>query len=306
MMNHLGLMETFVVVVQAGSFSQASRRLGVSRAIVSRHILQLEDHIGARLFNRTTRAISSTEAGQKYFSFCTRVLEEIKGAEDDLRNDQKEIKGTLRVSVPASFGTFYIAPAVHAFTAKYPGIHVSLILCDPAPQATDLFENGFNIAIRLSDIQASSVICRRIGKAPWALCATNKYLAANPPIEHPRDLKKHNCLNLVQYAPDNIWRFVGSREETIKISGTLSSNNATILKSAVLQGDGVSILPLYACHDELRQGFLKPLLRGYAVSPERPINIFYANRRFLPDKLKLFVEFISKWLKERDAEISSV
>lgn len=301
-MNHLRLMETFVGVVRTGNFSLTARQLGVSRAIVSRHIQQLENHIGARLLNRTTRVVSVTEVGQEYYEFCTRLIDEIDGLETTLRKGRSEAKGLLKLSVPASLGISAIGRAVIDFCEAYPAIRVSLVLSDPAPFARDLFENGQDVVIRLSEIQAASVVRRKIGMSRWIICASPAYLASHPPLVDPSELLQHNCLAHLQYARDDVWHLrSGEREYAIKTSGTITTNNGLILKNAALAGRGISILPSYVCDDELQSGTLVPVLPAFHVHPDKPIYIFYADRHFVPRKIKLFVEFIAQWLEAKAA-----
>ena len=299
-MNHLRLMETFVGVVRTGNFSVTARRLGMSRAIISRHIRQLEEHIGARLLNRTTRVVSVTEVGQEYYELCTRLIEEIDGLEAGLRRSRSEAKGLLKLSVPASLGVSAIGAAVMDFSEAYPGIRVSLILSDPAPYARDLFENGQDVVIRLSEIQAGSVVRRKIGTSRWIICASPAYLATHPPVHEPSDLQRHNCLSHLQYGRDDVWRLRREgRDYRVKTSGTVTTNSGLILKNAALAGGGVSMLPSYVCHKELQSGALVTMLPAYRVHPEKPIYVFYADRRFVPRKVKLFVEFIAQWLEAK-------
>jgi DNA-binding transcriptional LysR family regulator len=305
-MNHLRLMETFVGVVRTGNFSATARQLGVSRAIVSRHIQQLEEHIGARLLNRTTRVVSVTDVGQEYYEACTRLIEEIDGLETNLRRGRSEAKGVLKLSLPASLGVSAIATAAMDFSEAYPGIRVSLVLSDPAPHARDLFENGHDVVIRLSDIQAGSVVRRKIGTSRWIIGASPAYLATQPPVLEPADLQRHNCLSHLQYARNDVWRLrCDGRDYAIKTSGTITTNNGLILKNAALAGRGISMLPSYVCHDELQSGALVRVLPAYHVHPEKPIYVFYADRRFVPRKIKLFVDFIAQWLGAKSMQLAT-
>lgn len=295
-MDRLRVMESFVTVMRSGNFSGAARRLGVPRSVVAKHVSLLEEHLGARLFHRTTRVMTPTDAGLEYFEVASRVIDELEEREGEIRKSQEEASGLLRILVPSSFGQIYFPDALLAFTAQHPHVRISLTLSDAAPQPLELYEGGFDVAIRLSDMQSSSVVGRRIGALRWVLCATPDYLANSPEILAPQDLQRHTCLVHTRHSPDSIWRFRAEREHHVKISGFLSSNNAFVLKHATLAGKGICILPEYVCHREIADGSLVLLLNELAVVPERSIYVLYADRRHLPRRVSLFASFIAKWL----------
>jgi DNA-binding transcriptional LysR family regulator len=297
-MDRIRLMQTYVAVMRSGSFSAAARQLGVSRAIVSKHILQLEEHFGARLLNRTTRSLRPTEIGIEYFEFCQRMLTDLDDMELGLRSRQREARGLLKVLVPSSLGLLFIGPAVHEFTAQHPQMRISLLLSDTPPGASDLFEMGMDMVICLSEVADSSVVARCIGRIPWVACATPEYLARHPALRQPSDLKEHCCLVHLRHAPDDVWRFRLDDDQTasIKVSGWMSSNNAVLLREAVLAHRGVAFLPEYVCYQDLRQGRLRRVLKQFQAEADRPLYILYPHRRFLPWKTQLFVDFLAGWM----------
>ncbi len=297
-MNRLRMMESFVSVVRCGNFSAAAHRLGIPRSVVSKHISLLEQHLGARLFNRTTRLMSPTEAGLEYFEIASRTIEELERRENEIRKSQQQASGLLKVLVPSSLGLVYFSDAIRSFAELHPHVRISLALSDYAPQAQDLYEGGIDVAIRLSEIQSGSLIARRLGVLRWVLCAAPSYVATTPAITEPPDLKQLNCLVHTGHSPDRVWRFCGEREFHVRVSGSLSSNNAFILRNATLSGKGVAILPEYVCFSELNTGELIALLPALTVVPERPVYVLYADRRFLPRRVQLFVDFISDWLTQ--------
>jgi DNA-binding transcriptional LysR family regulator len=297
-MDRIRLMQTYVTVMRSGSFSAAATHLRVSRAIVSKHILQLEEHIRARLLNRTTRSLVPTEIGIEYFESCQRLLTELEEMELGLRRRQREARGLLKVLVPTSLGLLFIGSAVQRFTAQHPQIRMSLLLSDAPPGPSDLFEKGMDLVVCLSEVTDSSVIARCIGRIPWLACATPKYLASHPAIRAPSDLKNHSCLVHLRHAPDDIWHFkLGNGQKTsIKVSGWMSSNNAVLLREAVLAHRGVAFLPEYVCYQDLRQGRVRRVLAEFQAEADRPLYILYPHRRFLPWKTQLFVEFLAGWM----------
>ncbi|MCC6776491.1 MAG: LysR family transcriptional regulator [Hyphomicrobiales bacterium] len=299
-MDRIRLMQTYVAVMRSGSLSAAAGHLGVSRAIVSKHILQLEEHIGARLLNRTTRSLGPTEIGIEYFEFCQRLLTDLEEMELGLRRRQREARGLIKVLVPSSLGLLFIGPAVQEFTAQHPQMRISLLLSDTPPGASDLFEMGMDLVMCLSEVADSSVIARCIGRIPWVACATPKYLASHPAIREPGDLKHHSCLVHLRHAPDDIWHFKLGNDQraSIKVSGWMSSNNAVLLREAVLVHQGVAFLPEYVCYQDLRQGRLRRVLAEFQAEADRPLYILYPHRRFLPWKTQLFIEFLAAWMAE--------
>jgi DNA-binding transcriptional LysR family regulator len=305
-MDRIRLMQTYLAVMRSGSFSAAAGHLGVSRAIVSKHVIQLEEHIGARLLNRTTRSLRPTEIGIEYFEFCQRMLTELEETETGLRRRQREARGLLKVLVPSSLGLLFIAPAIREFTDRHPQMRISLLLSDTPPQASHLFEMGMDLLLCLQEVADTSVVARCIGHIPWMACATPEYLARHPPIREPKDLKQHSCLVHLRHAPDDVWHFkVGDDSKcAIKVSGWISSNNAVVLREAVRAHRGIAFLPEYVCYQDLREGRLRRVLSEFQAEADRPLYILYPHRRFLPWKTQLFVDFLAGWMNLRCSDVT--
>lgn len=299
-MDRFRAMETFVAVVKYGGFSAAANQLGTSRAIISKRVQDLEAELGARLFNRTTRTVALTNVGQEYCDFCQRILDEIKQSDASIRNIQSEPEGPIKILVPNAFGLIYISPSILAFNKSYPRVSVSLTLSDSISESSDFFESGFDVIIRLSEVRSSSVIGRKLGMIRWELCASPDYIKnTSKKIRTPADLRHHNCLVHTRHAPDNIWRFRMDTESTVKVTGSLSTNSAFVLRNAALAGQGVTILPAYVCNKDLKQRKLVRLLPKYRVLPDRPLQILYPDRRYVPWRVRLFVRFLSDWLTKQ-------
>lgn len=291
-MDLLKTMQTFVRVANAGSFAAASEQLGVSRANVSKQLQELETHLGARLFNRTTRRLGFTHIGLEYHAFCTRILAEIGEENEVIAHLQREPRGTLKLMAPKSFGNFGLAPAIVDFMARFPDINISMHLSDDSLNTRDLIENGFDLAVRLAPVKESTIVARRIGALQWIICASPAYLAKRGAPRTPNELSAHNCLVHMKSAPDGIWRFIGpGKEKRIKVGGSLSMNSAPGLRTAVLRGLGIALLPAYCIVDDLRKGRLVEVLPSYQV-PERPMFIVYPHRRQLPTKVRVFIDFM--------------
>lgn len=296
-MDRLTLMETYATVVRLGSLSRAADVISVSRALVSRRIMQLEEHLGTNLLVRSTRKFILTEAGQNYYDFCVKTLGQIEEVEFGLRKRQVDLAGTLRIVAPGTFGMLYLGRAVDEFIQRYPEIRVSMNLSDIGAKSNDLLEGTVDVAFWLSDLETSSAITRRISYVSWTACASPSYLARSAPARTPADLTKHACLVHSWHAPDDIWHFRRERETAVRVHGPLVATNAFVLLEATLLGRGVSVLPTYVCHEQIRDGRLVKLFPDYEIMPVRPLHILFSNKKRLPSRIRLFVDFISGWLR---------
>src|SRR5581483_10313746 len=258
-MDRFRTMESFVRVARAGSFTIAANQLGFSRALVSRHIGDLETRLGVKLINRTTRSLNLTEEGTAYLSFCEQMQRQIEANEHALARTRIEPSGTLKVAAPKSFGAVHVADALIDFAQAQPHLRVSLILDDVSfRRGYDFVERGLDVAVRISSARNSSVVEHKIGEVEWVLCASSDYLArAGRPVR-PADLMSHACLiHAGVAANDRIWRFEGPRGETaVKVNDAFSSNSALALRKAARAGLGIALVPRYCVADDLANGAL--------------------------------------------------
>jgi DNA-binding transcriptional LysR family regulator len=291
-MDRLKAMETFVRVVREGSFAAASDQLGLSRAIVTKHVMQLEKQLGARLINRTTRRFSVTDIGQKYFDFCVRVLGEMAEQDAMVTRLQEEPRGALKVLAPKSFGSLYLGNIISEFMALYPEIQISLMLSDASMHALDLVEHGFDLAIRLSAPSDSSLVARRIGALQWVLCASPAYLAANGEPAVLGDLADHKCLLHTKHG-DGVWHFQSAQgEQPVKVTGAMVTNSVMVLHQVTLNGMGIALLPTYCIGPDLSRGLLRQVLGDYA-GPHESIYALLPHRHLMAAKIRLFVDFVA-------------
>jgi DNA-binding transcriptional LysR family regulator len=298
-MDRLKAMETFVRVVKEGSFAGAADQMGLSRAIVTKHVMQLEKQLGARLINRTTRRFSVTEIGKDYVAFCQRMLEQMSEQDALIDRLQEEPRGELKVLTPKSFGSLYLGNIVSDFMALYPDIHVTLILSDTSMRYLDLIENGFDLAIRLTSHVDSSLMARRIGALRWVPCASPDYLMRHSAPNSPADLADHNCLLHTKHA-DGIWRFAGqgkAAETTVKVQGPIATNSVMVLRQVALNGKGIALLPTYCIGPDLADGSLRQVLPQHA-GPDEAIYVMFPHRQLVPTKIRLFIDFIAERIKE--------
>jgi DNA-binding transcriptional LysR family regulator len=296
--DRLKTIESFIRIVKTGSFSAAARQLGISRALVSRHVTSLEKRLGARLLNRTTRRVNLTEAGERYVDFCQRIIAEMQEQESSLTRLQNEPRGSLKVIAPKSFGSLDLGDAVTSFAGKHPGIQVRLILEDFSFRSYDFVENDLDVAVRTAPLRDSGLIARKIGTLRSFLCAAPAYLARHGEPRAPLDLRHHDCLaHINRYPDEHVWRFRGPKGLiAVKIHGPFSSNSALVLRKAALAGLGIALLPAYCVGKDLRTNAVRELLPDFPA-PERPIYVVYPPGGRVPEKVRCFVEFLAGWFR---------
>jgi DNA-binding transcriptional LysR family regulator len=297
-MDRLAAMESFVRVVARGRFTAAAEDLRLSRAMVSKHIQNLEEHLGARLLNRTTRKVSLTEVGRVYHERCAQILADITETESAVGALQAKPRGRLRVNAPVSFGTLHLAALVVDYMAAYPEVTVELTLND---RIVDLIEEGYDLAVRIARLADSSLIARRLAAGRAVVCASPVYLEQHGRPQHPNDLVNHNCLGYSYGLAGGEWRFDGPEgPASVRVQGNLEANNGDALRAAALRGAGVALLPSFIVGADLAAERLVPLLPGYRV-PEFAIHVVYPPGRHLSAKVRSFVDFLVPRCGERPA-----
>lgn len=299
-MDRLRTMQSFVEVAASGSFSAAAERLGTSRALITKHVVDLERRLGARLINRTTRKISLTEVGQNYVVFCKTMLEELERQDQAIVQSHSAPHGPIRVIAPKSFGGIHMSSAVADFAVAHPDIHVTLILDDAFTRSFDFAGSGFDVAIRLSVLpEMSSVVARKIASLRWIVCASPEFIKTAGEPKTIEDLATAKCLVHVRLSPDRIWRFQGTgKKSSVKVSGVFYSNSVLTIRRAALAGLGIAMLPTYYISQDLREGTLKRIMRHLPII-ERPVYILFPDNKHTPKKVRLFVNFLAAWFKER-------
>lgn len=294
MQESLSGMRIFERVIESGSFSEAARQLGVAPSSVSRQVGELEDALGVRLFQRTTRRLSLTEAGEVYHRRAAQILIDV----DEARLAVSELDGTptgiLRLSVPGSISRRLIVPAVAAFQARYPSVEVALIVSD---QVLDMIEHRIDVTIRLGALSDSSLIARKLTAVPRRLCASPGYLDSAGTPDQPQDLIDHSCLTFRTGAGSNIWSFRGphNRSREIQASGRLYANDGESLVAAAVAGQGIILVPGWLVSEELERGELQTVLPDWSPVPaETPLYALYPQQRHLAPKVRAFIDFMVK------------
>jgi DNA-binding transcriptional LysR family regulator len=294
-MDRLTVMKSFVAVVRAESFSGAARTLGVSASLVSRHIADLEQQLGVRLINRTARAVSVTEQGQRYFHFSERLLAQVDQEDAELRGMQNRPEGPLGIIAPKWIGSIDLSDAVAAFAVEHPLITVRFDIGGMSDPSYDFVEKGYNLAFHTRYLRDSSMKARRVATLPFVLCAAPSYLRRHPAIVEPLDLAQHPCLI---HGDFRVWPFErAGRQQHYKVQRiAFQSNTYLILHKAALAGLGVALLPLRPIFDDLRAGRLEAVLPDFPI-PDRPLYIVYPPGLQSVKKLRVFLDFIAEWFK---------
>jgi DNA-binding transcriptional LysR family regulator len=298
-MDRLTSLTVFVRVVECSGFSAAARRLNMSTTMVSSHVQALEDRLGARLLNRTTRKVSLTEVGKQYYDRCAQILAELEEADRAAAALQSTPRGMLRLYTATALVPF-LAPVVAEYLALYPEAAVELITGE---RMVDLVEEGVDLAIRTVPPPDSSLVVRRLATWRLMLCCSPAYLETHAPPTQLADLARHNCLRYSFY-PFDEWRFTdpGGAPASVAVSGNLLTTSGEMLRIAALSGRGVLLGPLFIVGDDVEAGRLVPLLPEYRPV-EFPIHAIYAHRHHVSAKVRGFIDLLAaraaeyrKWL----------
>lgn len=289
-MQDLNLIVIFARVVEAGSFSEAARRLDISRSSVSKAVAKLEKDMDARLLNRSTRHLSLTEAGTALTEHCFRILDEAEQAERAVNNLQAKPRGLLKVSASVAFGTLHIAPALADFLAMYPEIRLDLTITD---RPVDLIEEGYDVLIRVTGEPDPNLVARKLAPVHRKLCATPQYFHQQGTPLTPGDLIQHNCLDYTLSGEQGNWLFKGPDGDiSVPVSGTLRINDDDALSQAVLAGLGIALLPTFTVGKYIQKKQLQAVLSEY-IPVERYVYACYLQNRHLPAKVRFFIDFLS-------------
>jgi DNA-binding transcriptional LysR family regulator len=285
-------METFVRVVETGSFSAVAREGQTTQSAVSKQVQALESQLGAKLLVRSTRSHSLTEAGQLYYERCRQMLDSLEEARIEVHRAEHEISGVLRVAAPVAFGRLHIVPRLTGFYARYPRIRIDLQLDDGF---VDLVSSGIDVAFRVGELKDSRLIARRIGTAHRGTLAAPSYLALYGEPQHPEELLQHQCLVYTGLVNVNEWIYkeAGAPDIAVRVGGNFRSNSSEAIRQAVSEGLGISYSTLWVYGDDIRAGRIKPILTGYQL-PSLPLNVVFQPSRRPSLKVKHFVDYFEE------------
>jgi DNA-binding transcriptional LysR family regulator len=298
----LALFQTFIRVVEAGSFTAVATERNTSQPTISRQIATLEEHLGCLLFQRTTRSLTPTDDGRVFYEHALRTLESASEAEGAVGRRRGKPSGRLKLACSVVFGRLHIIPRLSRFMARYPDIEIDLVMNDGF---SDLVEEGIDLAIRVGAISDNNLIARRVGTTRRAVVATPDYLVQRGSPQSPDDLQHHNCIVYSRLSAGENWSFTGENGPIIvPISGTFHVNSTEGVRQAVLQGLGIGYIPVWHFVDsEIETGRLSVLLSDFAAESQ-PISAVYPSRRFLAPKIRVMIDFLAAEF-EIDPKLSS-
>jgi DNA-binding transcriptional LysR family regulator len=291
-MDKLEAMNAFAKVVSLGSYADAGRALGLTRSAVSKAVMELEQVLGARLLDRTTRRVSPTEAGLSYYERCLDILARVEETELQVSRLHDEPKGVLKINAPMSFGMLYLGEAIAAFMADYPDLKVEMTLTD---RFIDPVEEGVDVTIRIAELADSSLIARKLASTRRAVVAAPSYIAQHGAPKSPDELTQHRWLAYGMTTTLQRWTYLGAdgASASVPLKSTMSSNNGHVLRAAALAGQGVTELPTFLVGCDLAAGKLQVLLPDYPRG-EFGIYALYTPNRFLATKTRVLIDFLAK------------
>lgn len=288
-MDRLLAMRIFTSVVETGAFSRAADQLHLSTTATSRHVAELEKHLGAQLLQRSTRRLSLTEIGANYYERCRVILADVEEAETQAATQESQPRGVLRLSLPHSFGLRYVAPLIPEFCKRYPDLKVELNFSD---RKIDLIEEGMDMAVRITAELKTTLVARKLADTGFICCASPAYLKAHGVPQHPEDLQQHNCL-LYSYSPTgDVWTFPHpGKPVEIQVKGSVRANSGEMIRLAAINGLGLATLPVFMVCDEIREGRLQPVLADYPL-PDKHIFAVYLPSARRSARVRAMTEFL--------------
>jgi DNA-binding transcriptional LysR family regulator len=290
----------FVKVVQSGSFNQAAKQLGMPNSTVSAKVSSLEKRLGVTLLHRTTRKLHITQAGQAFFDKCQLGISELKNAEEEVTLNQGEPQGILRITAPSALGSSILPEVFALFAAKYPKVHLDLILQD---RFVDMIAEGVDLAIRAGELKDSSLIAKKIGVNYFAPFASAAYIKNHGKPTHPKDLRNHRCLQYVPMGRDK-WELVSKEKQKVSIpmTGNIIADDLSAIKEMAVAGAGIALMPTFTCGPEIKKNKLIRVLPDWR-SDVRPLSFVYPAQKFTNPKLQAFMGIAFDILKERLKEL---
>ena len=297
-MDTLTRMRAFIDVVEAEGFSAAARKIGRSKALLSKYVRELEDELGALLLNRTTRQFSMTEAGHTYYQRASEIVREVDSLADAVRESSGDVRGRIKLSAARTFADAPIGQSLIDFAKQYPDIVLDVHLDD---RFVDLVEEGFDLAVRISRLENSSLIARRLAPFSVRLCASPELIAKHGAPTRPQDLANMPCIVDTNGRSLANWRFKGEGEESmsVTVSGPIEVNSPIVARAAALSGLGYAMLPDFIAAPDIASGRLVTALDDRLLSGTG-IFAVYPHRRYLPAKVRVFVDFLVQWFRTRD------
>ncbi|WP_419709250.1 LysR family transcriptional regulator [Pseudomonas sp. NFX224] len=293
-MDKLNAMAIFVRVVERGSFSAVARELQTSQPTISKVLQALEAELGGKLIARSTRKLSLTDEGQRYYAECRQILAAVDAAEHSFQSGRESIAGPLKIGSSVSFGRLQIAPRLPEFLIRHPEVQVDLQLSD---QNQDLVSEGLDLTFRIGALNDSGLIARHVGTTYRMTVATPDYLARHGQPQTPQELSGHNCLLFNLLSSQNLWIYnKGARQHEVRIKGNAQSNNSEAIREMVLGGLGIALSPVWLFSEDLKAGRVLPILQDYTAQ-SLPIHAVSPANRRQSARVKAFVDYMSRALE---------
>jgi DNA-binding transcriptional LysR family regulator len=284
-------MQAFVAVAESGSFVKAADQLETSKAAVSRYVADLEQRLGARLMNRTTRRLSLTDEGQIFLVHSKETLELVRDAEEEIQNKRNNAVGLIRINAPVTFGILHLAPMWGKFTELYPQVKLDVTLSD---RVVDLVDEGYDFAIRIASLPSSTLITRKLAATRMVTCASPRYLKGKSKLTHPNDLIDHSVIGYSYWATGDEWVFDGPKGEVrVKTRPKIHTNNGDTCKGAALAHQGIILQPTFIVGDDIQKGLLKEILPEFK-SIELGIYAVYPSRKLVSPRIRALIDFLVK------------
>ncbi len=291
-MDTLDGMKTVIAVVETQSFTAASERLGLSKALVSKYVGEVERQLGTRLFNRTTRRLALTDAGRLYYEQALTLLEQFSSMVDTVTGEQTKPRGLLRISAPVTFGEMRLAPLLPEFSALYPELQVEMVLTN---NAMDMLEEGIDVRLRIGGVDDSNMIARHIVTYPLVLCASPGYLARHGEPVTPQDVHEHHCVVDSNFRIGKQWPTLSpeGESEIINVISNIAVNSPQAVREVAIADGGIAMAPQFIVQDALDDGRLKQLLPSYTTL-EFGLFAIYPHRKYVARKVRCFIDFAMK------------
>ena len=282
-------LKTVVAVVETSSFTAASERLGISKALVSKYVGEVESKLDIRLFNRTTRKLALTDAGRRYYQQSVALLEQYTSLVDNVTGEQTKPRGLLRVSAPVTFGEMVLSPLLPKFLALYPDLKIELILTN---SAIDMLEEGIDVRLRIGGVDDSSMIARHLKTFPLVLCAAPKYIQQYGQPKTPQQITEHNCIIDSNFRIGKQWPIISpqGQAETIDVQSTIAVNSPQSVREIAIAGGGIAMIPKFIVEDAINDGRLLTILPDYTTL-EFGLFAIYPHRKYVAKKVRCFIDF---------------
>lgn len=290
-MDILAAMQVYVRVVETGSFSAVARETGSTQPTISRLVAQLEDHLGARLLQRTTRTLAVTDEGRQYYHHARQALLSVSEAESAVGRRRAEPSGLVRIATPVAFSRLHVLHRLPRLMERYPKLEIDLVMHDAN---ADLVGEGIDLALRIGEIDDPALVARRIGTTRLAVTATRDYLDRHGRPQQPDDLRGHDCIVYTRLASGNVWHFDGPRgAQSVPVRGRLQFNNSEAVREAVLMGLGIGLLSTWQFRDAEERSRVEIVLADYQTR-RLPVSLVYPSRRFVSAAVRAVSDFLAE------------